>query len=289
MTRVDLNELFTELRGSLRPMVPSGVALLVETVEMTPVETDRTLLGQVLRNLLTNALKFTASGEVRLTATLTAPQEIELAVTDTGIGISPSDQSRIFEEFYQVRGPLQARSKGTGLGLPYVRRVTQTLGGNLRLASEAGRGSTFTVTLPVRLQPLLTAKTSPERATVPISVGTVLIVDDDDGFRTALRGMLQGAANQVIEAGGGEEGLRVMRNAPPDLLFLDLRMPDMDGGDVLAAMNADPKLRSIPVIMVTSSELNVTSRAALSSAVGLLAKANVDRESVQRALAVACP
>ncbi|HEX3468866.1 MAG TPA: ATP-binding protein [Candidatus Elarobacter sp.] len=288
---VDLAELFSELRGSLRPIARPDVALVVTAPDVPPIETDRALLAQVLRNLLTNALKFTTRGEVRLTASQPAPHKIALTISDTGIGIAPENQPRVFEEFFQVRGELQAQHKGTGLGLPYALRVTQSLGGDLVLTgSEQGRGSVFTVTLPVRWEALLNANASPSNtAPAPTRgrVGTVLIIDDDQSFRAALRGMLQGTVDQILEAGGGQEALRMMRAAPPDLAFVDLRMPDMDGADVLAAMNAEPELRSVPVVIVTASELSSAVRATLGSAAGLLAKANVDPATVARALSEA--
>jgi signal transduction histidine kinase len=286
VTDVDLAAIFSELRGSLRPLARPGVTLHVDPPDVPVLESDATLLRQVLRNLLTNALKFTPRGSVRLRAVAVEEHSVELRVSDTGIGIGPADHARIFEEFYQVRGPLQAEQKGTGLGLPYARRVTQTLGGQLRLESEPERGSTFIVTLPLRWQALLAAKRSPARRAHASIVGTVLIVDDDAGFRTALRGMLQDDAVNVLEARGGAEGLDLMRTAKPDLAFLDLRMPDMDGADVLAVMNGDPALRRIPVVIVTSSDLTAA-RTTLGGAASLIAKANVSRETVQQAIAEA--
>ncbi len=288
ISRVELAELFSELRGALRPLVRPGVALEVELPDLAPIETDRTLLTHVLRNLLTNAVKFTTAGSVTLTARPITTYRVEIAVRDTGVGIAPADQPRVFEEFFQVRGPLQTGQNGTGLGLPYARRVTETLGGEMRLESEPGRGSTFTVELPTRWEPLLGTSLSPgQREPAGVRAGTVLIVDDDDGFRTVLRGMLQGAAGQVIEARGGVEGLRLMRSARPDVAFVDLRMPDMDGSAVLAAMVADPELAAIPVVIVTSSELTPAVRGTLRPATALLAKSSVTRESVQLALAQA--
>ncbi len=286
---VDLAEMFSDLRGTLRPLVRPGVALRVESPPGPPIETDRILLTHVLRNLLVNAVKFTLRGSVTLSARLSAPYRIEIAVSDTGVGIAPADQPRVFEEFFQVRGPLQAGQNGTGLGLPYARRVSETLGGELRLESELGRGSTFTVALPTRWEPLLGAARSPERTGEgDVQAGTVLIVDDDEGFRVVLRGMLQGSAGQVAEARGGTEGLQMMRSARPDVVFVDLRMPDLDGSAVLAEMSTDPVLAGIPVVIVTSSELTPAVRATLRPATALLAKSNVTRESVQLALAQAC-
>jgi signal transduction histidine kinase len=149
---VDLLAVFTQLRGMLRPLTDADVELIVE--DPPPggtVRSDEVLLTQVLRNLLTNGLKFTERGEVRLRADRPAGSDlVEIVVSDTGIGIPEELHERIFEEFYQVPGPTQARVAGTGLGLPYARRLAHLLGGSLRVASVPGEGSVFTVTLPVR-------------------------------------------------------------------------------------------------------------------------------------------
>jgi len=284
---VDLGQLFGELRGALRPLARAGVSLQVAVEpDLPPVETDPQLLGQVLRNLLTNALKFTPDGTVRLHARADSSHSVEITVSDSGIGIAREDIERIFEEFYQVRGPLQAEQKGTGLGLPYARRLTQTLGGEMAVESDPGRGSTFTIRLPLLWQPLLRAVRTPgQQPARAVSVPTVLIVDDDDGFRTALRGMLQGVAGQVLEARGGIEGLKLLRERAPTLAFLDLCMPDLDGAAVLAEMSGDPALRAIPVVIVTSVELSPNVRTTLGSAAALLAKSNISREVVQGAIA----
>jgi len=147
---VDLKAVFGQLRGTLRPLATRPeVEFVVEEPAVTRLRSDEVLLAQVLRNLLTNAIKFTAAGSVRLSAAR-AGDDIEFTVADTGAGIPPELQERIFEEFYQVPGS-QALSggKGTGLGLPYARRLVGILGGALRVTSEPGVGSTFTVSLPV--------------------------------------------------------------------------------------------------------------------------------------------
>jgi signal transduction histidine kinase len=146
---VDLKAVFGQLRGTLRPLATRPeVDFVVEEPAVTRMRSDEVLLAQVLRNLLTNAIKFTAEGSVRLAATRVG-DEIELTVADTGTGIPPELQERIFEEFYQVPGSQALSGKGTGLGLPYARRLVGILGGALRVSSEPGKGSTFTVSLPV--------------------------------------------------------------------------------------------------------------------------------------------
>ncbi|MFI7553720.1 sensor histidine kinase [Verrucosispora sp. WMMD703] len=146
-SEVDLRAVFGQLRGTLRALpAADGVELVVEDpVTPATVRTDEVLLAQVLRNLLHNALKFTTEGEVRLRAERHG-DGWRLTVSDTGPGIPPELHDRVFEEFYQAPGP--TRFGGTGLGLPYARRLVNLLGGTLDLASEPGRGSTFTVWLP---------------------------------------------------------------------------------------------------------------------------------------------
>jgi signal transduction histidine kinase len=149
LTDVDLRAVFGQLRGTLRPLANrAAVDFVVGDPEPARMVTDEVLLAQVLRNLLTNALKFTAEGSVRLTARR-LDDTVEFIVADTGTGIPAELHERIFEEFYQVPGSQALSGKGTGLGLPYARRLVGILGGALRVISEPGRGSTFTVSLPL--------------------------------------------------------------------------------------------------------------------------------------------
>jgi signal transduction histidine kinase len=147
-SEVDLKAVFGQLRGTLRPLATRPeVDFVVEEPAVPRVRSDEVLLAQVLRNLLTNALKFTASGSVRLSVH-TVDSDVEFTVADTGTGIPPELHQRIFEEFYQVPGSHALAGKGTGLGLPYARRLTGILGGGLRVSSTPGSGSVFTVRLP---------------------------------------------------------------------------------------------------------------------------------------------
>jgi signal transduction histidine kinase len=148
-TDVDLKAVFGQLRGTLRPLVTRPeVELIIDEPAPPVLRSDEVLLAQVLRNLLTNALKFTAAGSVRLTVR-PVDDDVEFIVADTGTGIPPELHERIFEEFYQVPGSRALNGTGTGLGLPYARRLAALLGGALRVDSVLGEGSTFTVRLPV--------------------------------------------------------------------------------------------------------------------------------------------
>jgi signal transduction histidine kinase len=151
---VDLRAVFGQLRGTLRALATrDDVDFAVDDPPVGPtLRTDETLLAQVLRNLLTNALKFTEHGSVRLTARWT-DTGLELRVADTGVGIPAELHERIFEEFYQAPGSVAARAAGTGLGLPHARRLVTILGGVMTVDSAPGRGSIFTVSLPLDLRP----------------------------------------------------------------------------------------------------------------------------------------
>lgn len=151
----DVEALFASLRGLFRPLVTNAnVELIFEPLaEPIPVLSDEQRIAQILRNLISNALKFTTVGEIRVSAERGANDSVSFSVADTGIGITPADQERIFEEFAQVDGPIQRRLRGTGLGLPLTRKLATLLGGVVTLESAPGVGSRFTVTLPRELAP----------------------------------------------------------------------------------------------------------------------------------------
>jgi len=143
-------ELFNALRATLRPLLVGETTQLVfdDSATLPTLYTDEAKVAQILRNLVSNALKFTEAGEVRVTGAMEGEDRITFAVADTGVGIAAEDHARIFEDFGQVDGQVQRRRRGTGLGLPLSRKLAELLGGTLTLRSEPGRGSTFTLTLP---------------------------------------------------------------------------------------------------------------------------------------------
>ena len=148
-------DLFAALRGMLRPLLLNqAVDLVFEDVEQIPAMfSDEGKISQILRNFISNALKFTESGEIRLSAKLAEnSDDVIFSVADTGIGIAPEDQQRIFQDFAQVDSPIQRRVKGTGLGLPLSQKLATLLGGEVRVESQLGIGSTFTVQIPLRYE-----------------------------------------------------------------------------------------------------------------------------------------
>jgi signal transduction histidine kinase len=149
----EMVDLFSALRGMFRPVLTNPDVLLVfeEPQQASRLYTDNKKLSQILRNFISNALKFTVKGEVRITARENADQTITFAVSDTGIGVDPLFHSAIFEDFTQVDSPIQKRLRGTGLGLSLSRQLAELLGGTVGLDSALGAGSTFSVTIPLRL------------------------------------------------------------------------------------------------------------------------------------------
>ena len=147
----DMLDLFSALRGMFRPIVDTSAVDLIfeEPVGLPRLYTDDKKLAQILRNFVSNSLKFTQRGEVRVSAQLENEQEIRFAVSDTGIGIPPELHAALFEDFIQVDSPLQKRLRGTGLGLSLCKRFAELLGGRVGLESQPGLGSTFYVVIPL--------------------------------------------------------------------------------------------------------------------------------------------
>jgi signal transduction histidine kinase/CheY-like chemotaxis protein len=261
---VDLGPLVQRLGAALRPTVAPGVELIVDLPGSGLVlRTDPALVERVVVNLLSNAIKFTQHGHVRCRAALAPAGDIvEIAVSDTGIGIPPEHQERVFEEFHQVPGPLQRPRAGTGLGLSYARRVATVLGGSLTLDSDLGRGTTLVLRLPSVLGP-----DGPER------YDDVLVVDDDPAFREIAHSALKPFTERITDAGSGTEALHILAERRHDLVMLDLNIPAPDGRDVLDRMRSVLGLRDVPVVIVTSAHLTVADHAVLSTSAVVLDKA----------------
>lgn len=402
-TAFTVETLFAALRGMLRPLLAqnSSVSLIFEDpVDIPQLYTDEAKISQVLRNFISNALKFTERGEVRVSVRTGHDNTVVFAVSDTGIGISSENLERIFEEWTQVEGKLQKVAKGTGLGLPLSRKLTQLLGGNAYVKSELGIGSTFFAAVPINFAgateavyvpdvkaeldgsrlPVLVVednrealfiyekylrgsefqvvpaqdlnearralqefrpvaivldvllqgehswnllqelKSQPSTKDIPVFVVTVvenqqkalalgatafhskpidrawllnqlqatrtraaeqiLIVDDDEVSRYLLKGALANTGYRILEAPGGNEGLRLAREIKPKLIILDLAMPDLSGFEVLDILKGDPDTREIPVVIHTSQELGSHDRALLNAAVDIVPKDAGSRELV---------
>jgi signal transduction histidine kinase/CheY-like chemotaxis protein len=279
---IELGLLLAHLEAVTRPLIshPSVALRFPDPASMPTLVTDETMLTRVLRNLISNSLKFTESGHVRVEVGPGTAGRLEITVTDTGIGIPEAEQARIFEEFYQVRGPHQRGNAGTGLGLPYARRLVELLGGTLTLSSAPGRGTRVAVDLPNGPAP------APAVAT---RVPCLVSCDDDQVFAATFHPLLAQIAETVVQVGGGTELLAAARRENPSAIVLDLDMPEMDGYETIRLLAAAEDLASIPVVVLTGFPSERIERARLGHARAVLTK---DRPSVQdlaRALGLAPP
>ena len=382
----EVENLFAALRGMLRPLLLNqSVDLIFDDAANIPsVFSDEGKVSQILRNFISNALKFTERGEIRVSAVLAGNGDIRFCVSDTGIGIAAENIDLIFQDFAQVDNPIQKRVRGTGLGLPLSKKLATVLGGNVGVRSQLGSGSDFTLQIPMRYRgdepetvvapvevhhdpsrlPLLVVDDRPEMIVmyrsylaasefdmwpasntreaeevlgqirpsaivldivlrseqswaflagikkddrtkdVPVLVASTiedrnkgfhlgadsyilkpfeqadllrelrtltgqvattraLIIDDQERDRYLLKQRLRDLPLQIIEAPGGVEGLRLATERRPDVIFLDLSMPDLSGFDVLRRLKGQPATEHIPVIIVTSLVLSETERQGL--------------------------
>jgi len=400
--RFQVQSLFSGLRGMLRPLLAQNSSINLvfeEPVDIPEVYSDEAKISQILRNFISNALKFTERGEVRVSVEKGHDETLVFSVCDTGIGIAPEDQERIFEEWIQLEGRLQKAVKGTGLGLPLSRRFARLLGGNVYVQSEVGIGSKFYAAIPINFSGLTEAtyvpdlkreidfdkipvlvvednqealfiyekylkstryqvipakdlvearkalrgfrpaaivldvllrgehswgllqelKQDPSTSNIPVFVITVvenrekalalgadafhskpvdrlwltqkldevvasaqsrqlLIVDDDEVSRYLVRTLLSQSDFRFVEAAGGQEGLRRARELKPEIIILDLSMPDLSGFEVLKKLKQDPRTASIPVVVHTSKVLEPNEIDQLTDATAIISKESRSRE-----------
>ena len=276
-------ELFGALRGLMRPVQTNeSVALVFESADgLPPLYTDEGKVSQILRNYISNALKFTERGEVRVSAAPNGDGTITFSVADTGIGIAAADQARLFHEFGQVPNRLQARVRGTGLGLSLSKRLAELLGGSVGVRSAPGAGSTFWVRIPMTAPGFEVPKVVlPAAAADPNAAPLALVIDDEQTARYLLRRALTSIGCRVVEAEGGVPGLSRAESEHPDVIFLDLRMPDMLGTEVLARLKRNPATSAIPVIISTSQIVADDERQRLRThAVAVLGKGSLGADS----------
>lgn len=223
--------------------------------DLGKVSTDPAKLTQIVSNLIGNSLKFTETGTISVRAEKRGEEHWALVVADTGIGIPEEEQATIFEEFRQGEAPEHRGRGGTGLGLAIVKKLALFLGGTISLESSRGEGSRFIVELPrTRLPSAPVPEPNPDESLAAGSTRTVLLVDDDEGVRGLLALELAPFGIRLLQAGDGEEGLRLARSHRPDAILLDVLMPRQDGWDALRALKSHPETRNIPVVMLSVVE-----------------------------------
>jgi CheY-like chemotaxis protein len=254
----------------------------------TAVETDRQRLEQILKNLLSNAFKFTERGSVRLAIAPAGADRLAFTVIDTGIGVSAEQQASIFDAFRQADGTISRKYGGTGLGLSISRELARLLGGAITLESQPGKGSSFTVTIPLSYDPAQvpprdpraslpsepiaeapSAAPKPKRAravrplqddrdTLTDARRLLLVVEDDDSFAAIVRDLSHEMGFQCIVAGSAEEALSLAKEHKPSAVVLDVGLPDQSGLTVLDRLKRDNLTRHIPIHVISGSDHSQT-------------------------------
>ncbi|WP_052507575.1 response regulator [Desulfonatronovibrio magnus] len=264
------NDLLDDLEIMFRPRLEArGLTLTVLRESGLPasLHADETKLRQVLVNLLSNALKFTESGKVTLEVRRSAarPEDhedanqirLDFAVQDTGPGITAEDRVRIFDAFYQTRSGVDAG--GTGLGLPICRRYVEMMGGRLTVEGEPGQGSVFRFDIQaVEADPGQTPASGRRIVGIVSESGPrrVLVVDDDPENRILIHAVLEPVGFVVQEAGSGQEALEIIDHRAPDAVIMDIRMPGMDGREVIRQLKERGYSRDMPIIASTAYAYN---------------------------------
>ena len=279
----DIEDVVQDVVTTIQPLVEKNANKLeVQCAnDLGSMEADLTKVRQSLFNLLSNACKFTKQGTItltvsrgregdeeqviarqdftaspphRLTASLIPQDSITFRVTDSGIGMTSEEMSKLFQAFSQADASTTRQYGGTGLGLAITKKLCQMMGGDVTVESEVGKGSTFTIQLPAKVQEPKTQPTSLlslKSNLLPAGAKTVLVIDDDSTVHDLMHRFLTKEGFRVESALSGEEGLRLAKELQPDAITLDVMMPKMDGWAVLSRLKADPELANIPVIMVT--------------------------------------
>ncbi|NWG14944.1 MAG: response regulator [Acidobacteria bacterium] len=280
----DLATMINDVVTTIQPLIQKNKnTLVVESSEpLGSMYADLTKVRQIIFNLLSNASKFTERGQITLTVErmkpLTGTGEedhdfilhhlppavqggssfILFKVSDTGIGMTPEQIDKLFQEFSQADASTTRKYGGTGLGLAISRHFCQMMGGDILVESKVGHGSTFTIRLPAQVaktEPTASPVGPPTALTPASSVSTgkdlVLVIDDDPAVRDLMERFLQKEGFQVETAASGEAGLRLAKELHPAAITLDVMMPGLDGWAVLTALKADPAVADIPVVMLT--------------------------------------
>jgi signal transduction histidine kinase/CheY-like chemotaxis protein/CHASE3 domain sensor protein len=275
----NLKQLFQPLAGEKRLDFTIAISADVPPT----IETDPQRLEQVLKNLLSNAFKFTEAGHVKLAIGKRGPDQLAFAVSDTGVGIAEEQQRRVFEAFHQADSTISRKYGGTGLGLSISRQLARLLGGSIDLKSKHGQGSTFTVTIPAVYDPakvsprnaesgtsvtpasspadmprpapaLLSPKLEDDRGVPPDERRILLVIEDDETFAAILRDLSREMGFRALVAPTAEEALDLAKAFMPNAIVLDVGLPDESGLSVLDRLKRDVRTRHIPIHVISAGD-----------------------------------
>lgn len=258
--RFEVQGLVQDVVTTIQPMIQKNDNQLIVNVvdDLGSMEGDTTKIRQCLLNILSNATKFTKDGTITLNVWKDGPQEhamLHMSVSDTGIGMTPEQLSKLFQAFTQADSSTTRQYGGTGLGLAISRSYCRMMGGDIVVESEFGVGTTFTITLPFTTdQPDVSDTQLPIDDVHRHSTRSILVIDDDPVMHELMTRYLSHENIDVISARTGELGLELVRKYRPDLIALDIFLTGMDGWSVLNELKSDDELRDIPVVVITISD-----------------------------------
>jgi len=250
-------DLFAALRGMLRPLLLNQSVTLVfeDATDIPRIFSDEGKVSQILRNFISNALKFTESGEVRVSAALDGESGVVFSVSDTGIGIAPENLDLIFQDFAQVDSPIQRRVKGTGLGLPLSKKLATLLNGEVRVQSMLGAGSTFSLEIPLRYRNPAVEQLVPQLDWIQQAGKLpVLIIEDHAAMQMMYASFLAGSIFQPVHASTTREAEDLLDQIRPAAIVLDIVLRSEDTWTFLARLTGDARDQGIPVLVVSSVE-----------------------------------
>jgi PAS domain S-box-containing protein len=253
---LDLGQIISQIVVSFQGQYrEKGLTLHWEEPQGLPdVRGDAARVAQVLSNLIANAWQYTPAGGTVTVSVDVVDGFLQTEIRDTGIGISPDDVGRIFDRFYRADHPMVQEAEGTGLGLSIVKMFVEMLGGEIWVESELGQGTMFSFTLPLTSTEL--PEPVPDLLSTELSAGIarrqkILVVEDDRDLALLLRRQLESEGFQVLLAGTGEDALWLAKEAQPQLITLDIMLPDIDGFAVLERLKTNPMTSPIPVVIVS--------------------------------------
>ena len=256
----DLKKSIDEIESTIKPLVEKNKNILrVEyKTELQKMSADVTKVRQILLNLLSNSAKFTKEGTISISVedSISQNNSIDFIISDTGIGMTKDQVEKVFKPFTQADEKTTRKFGGTGLGLTITKMFAEMMGGDISLASKEGKGTTFTATIPLKV---VDQKKKAEAQLITQTTGKdsdykVLVIDDDDNAQDMMRKFLEKQNVSILQANNGEDGLKLAAEHLPDVITLDVMMPEMDGWEVLAALQANDITKNIPVIMLTMAD-----------------------------------
>ena len=251
---VELGSLIDEVRATVEPLAQGkAISLNIEPSPQLPMVADAGKMRQMLLNLVSNAIKFTPEGgRIDIRRRLAGPW-VEIAVSDSGIGIATADLGRLFTEFQQLDAGPGRQQEGTGLGLALTKRFAELHGGQVTVESAAGKGSTFTLRLPLQATAprTPTALAAPHVAAIDLDRPLVLVVEDNPQAAEILARHLDAGGFRIERAHTGTEAITLARELKPAAITLDILLPEMDGWEVLNRLKADEATGNIPVVVVS--------------------------------------